>query len=231
MKNLLPLIFNSGVRSTTLFLLGLLILLPAPANAFDLQCKLIESAQINASTIAPMQTAAENGNLYRVQVDTSNVSFRVNHFPFSTVEGQFGEFEGGLALPEEIEQSKQALFIINVASITTGDEDLNDFLKSYVFFNVEQFPLILFISTGFEWIDESTAYLSGNLTLHGITKPLVFHVVINTRDNTNSGKNKKLTMQASVEIQRSDFGMQGMQLLVSDKVTFNLKIEAFRIPT
>jgi len=230
MNILLRLISNYDIKSTTLFLVGLFILLPVPANASDFQCKLINSARLNKAAIAPLQAAADNGYLYRVQVDTSNVSFKVNHFPFSTVEGQFGEFEGGLALPEEIAQSKQALFIINVASMTTGDEDLNDYLKSSAFFNVEQFPVIIFVSTRFEWIDKSTAHLSGNLTLHGITRPLVFSVALDTRENINSGENKTLTMQASAEIQRSDFGMQNMQMLVDDKVTFNLKIEAFRLP-
>jgi polyisoprenoid-binding protein YceI len=58
----------------------------------------------------------------------------------------------------------------------------------------------------------------------------MFIVALDTKENVNSGKNKTLTMQASAEIQRSDFGMQNMQMLVDDKVTFNLKIKAFRVP-
>jgi len=229
-NNLLRLINSAGIKNSTLLLASLMLLFSTPVNAFDLQCKLIEDAQFKPSTIAPMLEAANNGHLYRVHVDTSNVSFKVNHFPFSTVEGMFSEFEGGLALPEEMAQSKQALFIIKVASIATGDDDLNDYLKSSAFFNAEQFPVIIFVSTGFEWINESTARLIGNLTLHGMTNPLVFNVAINTTENVDSDKNEKLTMRANAEIHRSDFGMHGLQPLVSDKVKFNLKIEAFRIP-
>ena len=230
MNNLLHIIKHACLRNSTLLLLGLLLPFSIPVNAFDLQCKLVEINQFKPSTIAPMQKAANNGYLYRVHVDTSNVSFKVNHFPFSTVEGQFSEFEGGLALPEEMAQSKQAIFIIKVASVATGDDDLNDYLKSSAFFNAEQFPVIIFVSTGFEWIDESTARLIGNLTLHGMTKPLIFNVAIDTTKNIDSDKNKKLTMLASAEINRSDFGMHRLQMLVSDKVKFNLKIEAFRMP-
>ena len=86
-------------------------------NAFDLQCKLIEEGQFKPSIIASMYKAANNGDLYRIHVDTSNVSFKVNHFPFSSVEGRFSEFEGGLALPDEMAQTKQALFIIKVARL------------------------------------------------------------------------------------------------------------------
>jgi polyisoprenoid-binding protein YceI len=157
-------------------------------------------------------------------------SFAVDHFPFSTVEGRFNAFEGGLALPEEVAKSKQALFIIDVASVATGGDDLNDYIKSAAFFNAEKFPLITFVSTDFEWLNKSTARLIGNLTLHGITRPLIFNVVIDGSENKLSSQNEKVIMLANAEINRSDFGMHGLQLLVSDTVTFNLKIEAYRMP-
>lgn len=230
MKNLIRLIVTTCKRSFSSLLISLLLLISSTAEAIDIQCKLVEYVRFKPTTIALMQEAANNGYLYRVHVDTSNVSFKVNHFPFSTVEGRFSEFEGGLALPQEIAKSKQALFIIKVASVTTGDDDLNDYLKSSAFFNADQFPVIMFISTGFEWVNKTTARLVGNLTLHGMTKPLVFDVAIDTTENTGSDKNEKLTMLANAEINRSDFGMHGMQLLVSDKVNFRLKIEAYRMP-
>lgn len=230
MKNLIRLIVTTCKRSFSSLLISLLLLISSTAEAIDLQCKLVEYVRFKPTTIALMQEAANNGYLYRVHVDTSNVSFKVNHFPFSTVEGRFSEFEGGLALPQEIAKSKQELFIIKVASVTTGDDDLNDYLKSSAFFNADQFPVIMFISTGFEWVNKTTARLVGNLTLHGMTKPLVFDVAIDTTENTGSDKNEKLTMLANAEINRSDFGMHGMQLLVSDKVNFRLKIEAYRMP-
>lgn len=230
MNNLIRLIINTRKRYFSMLLICSLLLFSSTADAFDLQCKLVEYDQIKPTTMTLMREAANNGYLYRVHVDTSNVSFKVNHFPFSTVEGRFSEFEGGMALPQEMAKSKQVLFIIKVASVTTGDDDLNDYLKSSAFFNADQFPVIIFISTGFEWVNKTTARLVGNLTLHGKTKPLVFDVAIDTNKNTESDKNEKLTMLAKAEINRSDFGMHGMQLLVSDKVIFKLKIDAYRMP-
>ena len=230
MNNLLRVVSNSKRKHITPLLCSLLLLFSAPVTAFDLQCKLIESAQVNPSTLTPMWDAADNGYLYRIKVDTSNVSFAVDHFPFSSVEGTFDEFEGGLALPEEVAKSKQALFIIKVASIATGDDDLNDYIKSSAFFNAEKFPVIIFVSTSFEWMDKSTAQLMGNLTLHGVTKAIVFNVIIDSTENNSPTKDEKLVMQASAEINRSDFGMHGLQMLVSDTVKFDLKIEAHRMP-
>ena len=229
MNNFSCLTFKRSKRSSAMYLLGLLLLFTPPVKAIDLQCELAENIQINPAIMATMLEAANKGYLYRVETSTSNVTFEVNHFPFSTVEGQFNKFEGGLVLPEGRVQLKQALFIIKVDSVATGDDELNDYIKSDVFFNAMQFPVILFVSTGFEIINESTARLIGELTLHGMTRPLVFNVHMNTAKNYNSDISQRITMIASAEIQRSDFGMHGLQVFVSDTVRFNLKIDVSRV--
>lgn len=229
MSNFLRLAFKRNKRSSVMYLVSLLLLLTRPVNAIDLQCELAENIQIKPAIIAAMMAAAKKGYLYRVETSTSNVTFEVNHFPFSTVEGRFNKFEGGLAFPDGTVQPKQALFIIKVASVATGDNELNDYLKSTAFFNATQFPDIIFVSTGFEWVNESTARLIGDLTLHGMTRPLVFNVHINTTENDSSDKSQKITMIASAEIQRSDFGMNELQVFVSNTVRFNLKIEASQV--
>jgi len=150
----------------------------------------------------------------------------VNHFPFSSVEGHFSDFQGGLTLPVDTVQSRQALFLIKVDSVATGDNELDDYLKSSVFFDAARFPDIIFISTGFEWVDDSTARLFGELTLRGMTKPLVFIAHIDRAEDHNIDKNQKMIMLASAEIRRSEFGMHEMQIFISDTVRFNLKIEA-----
>lgn len=226
MYNFLSLIFKT---SSAIYLAGLLLLFAPPLNAAELQCKLVGSIQIEPAVIDTMQDAADKGYLYRVDASSSNVTFEVNHFPFSTVEGQFNEFEGGLAFPEGMVQPKQALFIIKVDSVTTGDNELNDYLKSTVFFNAMKFPEIIFVSRSFEWINGTTARLDGDLTLHGMTRPIIFNVHINTAEDYGSDKSQKITMVASAEIKRSDFGMQKMQVFVSDTVRFNLKIEASQV--
>jgi polyisoprenoid-binding protein YceI len=227
----MQLICNRSLTSTILLIASLLLLLSSTtARASDLHRELIGNVPLKPFITASVMNAASEGDLYHVEVDTSNVSFMVNHFPFSTVVGHFNEFSGGLTLPEGDAQARHALFIIKVDSVTTGDSDLNNYLKSSVFFNAEQYPVIIFVSTGFEWINESTARLIGNLTLHGKTRPLVFYAHIDTTENIGICKNQKMTMNARAEIQRSDFGMNGLQVLVSDTVKFDLKIKAYRAP-
>lgn len=229
MNNFLSLLYERSKRSSAVYLVSLLLLFAHPASAIDLQCDLAENSRIKPGVITAMLEAADKGNLYRVDTSTSNVAFQVNHFPFSSVEGHFSEFQGGLALPDGADQSRQALFVIKVDSMATGDHDLDDYLKSSVFFDATQFPDIIFVSTGFEWINESTARLFGELTLRGTTRPLVFNVHIDTTESYSIDQSLKMTMSASAEIQRSEFGMHELSLFVSDTVRFNLKIEASRV--
>lgn len=226
MKNCLRLINGHSKNRLAITLLGLSLLFVQPAAAVDLQCNLAKNSQIKPAILSTMMEAADKGELYYVDATTSDIAFQVNHFPFSTVKGRFEQFQGGLALPSRTHNSNQALFVIKVDSVATGDSALDDYLKSAVFFNVMQFPDIIFVSTGFEWINSTTARLHGELTLHGTTRPLAFDVQLDAAENSAVNTGQKMTMLASAEIQRSEFGMHELPLLVSDTVRFNLKIEA-----
>jgi len=224
MNRLLRLIYKHGKIISAVCLASFWLIFVHPAGAIDMQCDLAESSHINPAIINAMLEAANKGYFYRVDTSISYVAFEVNHFPFSTVEGRFNEFDGGLALPAETDQSRQILFFIKVNSMATGNHDLDDYLKSTVFFDATQFPDIIFVSTGFEWITETTARLHGELTLRGTTRPLVLNVHINSTEQS-----LKMTLSASAEIQRSEFGMHKLPLLVSDTVRLNFKIEASRV--
>lgn len=210
-------------------LAGLLLLLASSINATELQCDLIEDSQINPDIIVSMLEAADKGNLYRVDITTSHITFNVKHFPFSKLEGSFNEFDGGLTMPADNSQTRQALFLVKVDSMDTGNRELDNYLKSTVFFDASKFPNIIFVSTGFEWINETTAKLYGELTLRGTTKPLVFNVNIDTKDSYRADEEQSVIIKASAEIHRSEFGMHELSLLVSDTVRFNFKIEASRV--
>lgn len=228
MKNFLHLICKHGKRISALYLVSYWLLYAHPASAMDVQCDLAENSHIKPAIINAMLEAADKGYLYRVDTRISNVAFQVNHFPFSTLKGHFNEFDGGLALPAKAGHSRQVLFLIKVDSMATGDQEMDDYLKSTVFFDATQFPDIIFVSTGFEWINETTARLHGELTLRGTTRPLVLNVHMNITNSNSVEQSLKMTMSANAEIRRSEFGMHELPLLVSDTVRFNLRIEASR---
>jgi len=229
MNNIFNFFWNKSIKLSAAYLTSFWLILSSPASALDLQCNLAENARIKPGVVAMMSDAASNGYLYYVDASTSDITFQVSHFPFSSVQGNFASFQGGITIPTGPETSRQALFVIKANSIITGDQDLDDYLKSPVFFNVLKFPDIVFVSTGIEWINKSTARLHGYLTLHGKTKTLVFNMRIDPNDTDKDDKNKIVTMIASAKILRSDFGMRELQTFVSDTVKFNLKIKATRM--
>ena len=229
MNSISGLIRKKDNRSSMLHLIGFWLLLISSTSTADLQCQLAENSQIKPAVIATMSAAADKGYLYLVDTKISNIKFQANHFPFSSVEGHFNNFQGGLTMPVDADQPQQALFLIKVNSLDTGDAEVDDYIKSSVFFDAIQYPDIVFISTGFKWITETTARLFGELTLRGTTREIIFITHIDNNKNHSHSRSDKMIMMASAEIQRSEFGMQEMQLFISDTVHFDINIEASRI--
>ena len=103
-------------------------------------------------------------------------------------------------------------------------------LKSERFFDVENFPEILFVSTGFTWTTDTTGILKGDLTLHGVTRPVTFKVtVLPVKSKGESGEVAgKVLVKAGAMIRRSDFGMDTLSRLVDDAVELCMSVEAVR---
>jgi hypothetical protein len=96
----------------------------------------------------------------------SNVGFAVKHMGIATVRGKFTEFEGTLAVANELRDSK-AFGTVKVASITTADETRDAHLRSPDFFGADAYPEIAFESTRIDAIDAESSQVFGNLTMHG----------------------------------------------------------------
>ena len=155
MKTIFSLIDRLVRTRLTMLVVGLSMLTVLPVQADKIQCELIENSQVNPRIIARMLEAADEGYLYRVDTGRSTIGFRVEHFPFSTVQGSFNRFDGGLTLPEDNNPSRQALLLVKADSMVTGDAELDNYLKSAAFFNTTRFPDIIFVSTGLEWFGDT----------------------------------------------------------------------------
>jgi polyisoprenoid-binding protein YceI len=161
----------------------------------------------------------------------SEVAFTIRHMAVSKVRGRFDKFEGVLVTGED-PLSSTVTATIDATSINTNNEQRDGHIKSADFFAVETHPHLTFTSTGIT--DEGGELsLHGDLTIRGVTRPVTFSLEINGFGPDPTG-GTRAGFSATAEINRQDFGVTWSAtvpgvpgaLVVSDKVSINLEIEA-----
>jgi polyisoprenoid-binding protein YceI len=156
----------------------------------------------------------------------SEVGFTVRHL-MSKVRGQFEKFEGSLTTGDSLEDTR-ATATIDLNSVNTRDEQRDGHLRSADFFDVEKFGQMTFTTTSF---DGTTAV--GDLTIKGVTKPVKLDVEFLGIGQDPWG-GERLGFEATAVINRKDWGvdfnvpLDGGRVLVGDKVTVHLAVEAVR---
>ena len=116
-----------------------------------------------------------------VDAGHSSVQFAVKHMGIANVRGKFTEFEGTLEFGKDL-ASSSARGTVKVASITTDEEHRDAHLRSPDFFNVDEYPEIMFESTSVEPIDEESSHVVGELTMHGVTHGVTLKTVVQGTD-------------------------------------------------
>lgn len=145
---------------------------------------------------------------YTLDKNHARVGFSVVHFGISHVEGNFKIIDAVLQTKNKNFADATITFTAAVNSINTDVEYRDNDLKSANYFDAEKFPSINFTSTSFKKITGNNYRLAGNITIHGVTKPVVFNVVYNGEAITAM---KKPTAGFTImgKIRRMDFGVGG----------------------
>ena len=162
----------------------------------------------------------------------SSVGFVVKHLVVAKARGSFQDYAVDLVIGERPEDSKVDV-TIQAASVSTGDEARDGHLRSPDFFDVEQFPTLTFRSTSVVPVDDTEWKVTGDLTIHGVTKPVVLDVEFNGVTQDPWG-NTKAGFEASTEVDREDFGLTWNQplagggVLVGKKVKIEIDLEVAR---
>lgn len=131
----------------------------------------------------------------------SEIGFKVKHMMFTNVSGKFENFEASAETDGDDFENAKFNFSGTIDSISTGNTDRDTHLKSADFFDAEQFPKITFESTSFD-----KTKLKGNLTLHGITKPVTLETEFGGLMQDPWG-NTKAGFSISGKINRKDWGL------------------------
>lgn len=214
------------IRGSLLLILLLTAASMTSAHAEQL-CAPFSNGKVKQHVVATMLKAAKHGNLYRIDPSTSEVGFCVDS-KFKQVKGNFKEIKGGIALEPDAVNNGQALLAIDAESVSTSSAMVENVIKSEAFFDVDNYPEILFVSTGFEWLSDNEGVLSGKLTLHGVTKAVKFKVTLSGVKGNKVGSSDAIQIKITTAIKRSDFGMANMTSMVSDKVRLCMNVQAKR---
>ena len=167
---------------------------------------------------------AEN---YTVDSRHTFPSFSINHMGFSTQKGRFNTTTGQISLSPE-KQTGQIDITIDSNSIDTGLVELEDHLKTADFLDVSRYPNLHFTSTRLQFSKESLTGVDGNLTLHGVTKPVHLNVT-HFKCGLNPVAMKQVCgADVSTSFKRSDFGIGKYVPVIADLVNVEIQIEAFK---
>ena len=197
--------------------------------AINDDCSLILESSIADETKEGLMDAAARGHLYRVDAGRSSVSFSVQHFPFSSVRGRFHAFDGGLVGIDTSSPDEQILFVIKSDSVDTGDAEINSLIRSASFFDTAMFPDIVFTGRQIELHEGGSASIHGEVTVRNITRPLSLEVELDEADLADRAATGQLHLQAQTRLDRTQHGMDDLQLIVSDTVELELELYLKRV--
>jgi polyisoprenoid-binding protein YceI len=174
------------------------------------------------SPVANPAPAAVQACDYKVETSHTRVQFTVSHMGFSDWYGDFTGATGTLNLdPKAIAKAKLDV-TIPVASVSTTNATLDGELKSNAWFDAEKFPSITFTSTKVTQTGPRTALVAGNLTFHGVTKPVVLKASFLASGVNPLSKGYTIGFNATTAFKRSDFGVKTYVPLISDEVSLRI---------
>ena len=167
---------------------------------------------------------------YKIDVDHSDIMFKVKHLMISTVTGIFKKFDATLEIDEDDLTTAKVSFEADVDSVDTKNEQRDTHLKSDDFFNAGQFPKMTFKSTSIKKSGEDEYRLTGDLTIRDITKPVELKVEYNGSTKDPWGQ-ERMGFEVSGKINRKEYGLKWSAvteaggLVVADDVRLALNVE------
>lgn len=163
---------------------------------------------------------------YQIDPAHSAVTFETGHLGVSRLPGRFNDLSGSYTWSESDPSQNSASIEIQVDSIDTNHTDRDKHLRSPDFFNAKQYPTITFESTGYEG-DAEEGVLTGDLTMHGVTREVELDVV-KTGAGDDPWGGYRQGFIASTQLMRSDFGIDYFIPNVPDETDLTIFIEGVR---
>ena len=180
------------------------------------------AAQASAPTTA--LTAQDSGK-YRLDQEHASIIFTIRHLGFSNYTGRFNQFDATLNLDAANLEKSSVKVTVNPASVDVHNSTLEATLADTEFFDTEKFPEAVFVSTRIEKTSATTLDIHGDLTLRGVTKPIVLKAIFNGVGDDPFVRKRKLGFSATTSLRRSDFGISAYLPDVGDLVKLTIEAE------
>jgi polyisoprenoid-binding protein YceI len=183
--------------------------------------------------LLPLAALTAAGAEYTIDSAHSSVSFAVRHMMVTNVRGQFSGLKGTISYDAKNLAASKVEATVQAGTVNTGIVKRDDHLRSADFFDVAKFPAISFKSTKW-WREGARIKVAGDLTLHGVTKSVVFDLEGPAPEVKAPDGGFRTGATATAKINRKDFGltwntvMEGGGFTVGDEVSLTLDIEAGR---
>jgi polyisoprenoid-binding protein YceI len=205
-------------------LAALLLLAMATAAAGE-PCQAFEDGRVDARLLEVMRSAAREGRLYRVVPGNSRVGFCVRYFPGQEFRGEFTNIVGGLVMPSNAHQYGQALLLIHTSTLEASHAGLSPLVRGHEFMDTDHYPDILFVGRAFEWLSPLQGYIYGDLTLRGITQPVVFNVGIDILEQGLGNLPDRILLRGNGQVSRYQFDMRHHRFTIGETVRLCLEVE------
>lgn len=191
---------------------------------------------VSALAIALAFPASAASSTWQIDPNHSAAQFAVRHLAISTVRGAFTKVNGTVQLDEKDISKSSVEVTIDAASVDTRVPNRDKDLRSDHFFDVEKYPTITFKSTKVEQSEPGKLKVTGDLTIHGVTKQVVLDVEGPTAAVKDPWGNQRAAANATTKINRQDYGvkwnatMDGGGLVVGDDVAITIDVEMTQKP-
>jgi polyisoprenoid-binding protein YceI len=171
-------------------------------------------------------TVARAADSFKIDPIHGTVIYRINHLGVANAYGRFDEPTGTVTIDKDDASKSSFNFEVQTTKVDTGNPKRDQHLQSPDFFNAKQFPTITFKSTSVKSSGDNKYEVAGDLTLHGVTKPITVTMEKTGEAQTQMGY--RSGWQTEVDLKRSDYGMKGLQGVVGDDVHLIISFEAVK---
>lgn len=165
---------------------------------------------------------------YVLDPSHSQILFSYNHLGYSTTWGMFSGFEGEISFDQENPANSAVTVSFPVTTMLTGWQDRFNHFMSPDFFNAAADETVTFTSTGIEVTGSDTALITGDLTLNGVTRPVVLDARLNAAGMHPMENRAWAGFDATTSVLRSDYNLGMFAPFVGDEVEIRISVEAMK---